>query len=307
MADYIVHKPAELSTVHKKRQAELLAGEIKNYLAMPKYDGCCVVTRMYPDGTVTCSSRTDKEYVSTLPAARLLAKQLAGPIQTYGGLVVISEAWHPDRTHGEISGEFRREAESPWLRLYAFDCLTMAEFEAGFSEVPYHLRRARMDALRSPCDGVDMVQLASGLGWGYDLKSAQTLCNHHTTLNPGSGGVHDGLILTDPNGRWERGTGKTGEWLKIKRLLTFDLRVTEVNTAIGGKTGRTVYKLVVDFGGRPLGVGSGVPHKAEDVPKVGDIVEVHAMDYSADGLVREPRFKSIRFDKTEPDTISIKE
>lgn len=58
----------------------------------------------------------------------------------------------------------------------------------------------------------------------------------------------------------------------------------------------------MEFQGKRLGVGSGVPHKLEDVPKVGDIVEVEAMDLSGDGLLREPRFKGIRFDKLEPDT-----
>ena len=56
-----------------------------------------------------------------------------------------------------------------------------------------------------------------------------------------------------------------------------------------------------DFRGKRLGVGSGVPHKQEDVPPVGSIVEVVAMDYSSDGLLREPRFKGVRFDKTQPD------
>ena len=113
---------------------------------------------------------------------------------------------------------------------------------------------------------------------------------------------YDGLILADPEGTWTAGRGTTGEKVRLKKTLSFDLRVTGVHEGVGEKTGRAVYTLTVDYKGKSLGVGSGLPHDFDRVPKVGDIVEIHAMDYSSDGLLREPRYKGIRFDKEQADT-----
>lgn len=145
------------------------------------------------------------------------------------------------------------------------------------------------------CQFFGRIQLAQGWGAG-DYGNAQDKCN--ALVDEGG---YDGLILRDPNAGWAVGAGTEGAIIKIKRKLSFDLRVVEVNTAVGEKTGRTVYKLVVEFRGLRLGVGSGVPHKFDDVPVVGDIVEVEAMDYSSDGLLREPRYKGTRHDKVAPD------
>lgn len=296
--DYIVHKPAELSTVHKRRQEEIRAGAITRYWMLPKYDGCCTVIKMLPTGGYEIMSRVGKgPYPSMEAAAREAAATLSGLIRHHGGLVIIGEAWSPDYPHNEISGEFRRQVESDWLNLMAFDCIPLADFEAGKCAMPYRARRAML----SDFENGTRVVLATNNYAYHDLPAVQKMTNHLTGLTPGNGGVHDGLIMVDPDGAWERGLGKTGEWLKFKRLLTFDLRVLEVNTEVGAKTGRTVYKLVVDYDGKRLGVGSGLPHKEAEVPKVGDIVEVHAMDYSADGLLREPRYKGIRFDKAKAD------
>lgn len=300
MADeYIVHKPAALDTVHKAAQAAIREGAIKSYWMMPKYDGCCTVIKLYPNGGYEAMSRVGKPQcnLSMGAAAREAQKTLAGYIQHYGGLVIIGEAWSEDYGHNEISGEFRRQKESVWLNLMVFDCIPLADFEAGRCFIPYRSRRALLEDFEQG----ERVILATNNYGNHTLESVQRMTNHLTGLKPGAGGVHDGAIMVDPDGLWERGTGKTGEWLKFKRLLSFDLRVLEVNTAIGEKTGRTVYKLVVNYDGKRLGVGSGLPHKAEAVPKVGDIVEVNAMDYSADGLLREPRYKSTRFDKTKAD------
>lgn len=298
--DYIVHKPAALDTVHVARRAEIKGGDIARYWALPKYDGCCAVLKLLPNGGYAGMSRVGKPqcHLALGAAAREAQAALRGLIQHHGGLVLIGEAWHEDYGHNEISGEFRRQQESEWLNLMAFDCIPLADFEAGRCDMPYRNRRAMLSVFE---EGTERVHLATNNYGNHTLERIQSMTNSLTSLKPGAGGVHDGLIMVDPDGKWERGTGKTGEWLKFKRLLSYDLRVLEVNTAVGEKTGRTVYKLVVNYNGKRLGVGSGLPHKADAVPKVGDIVEINAMDESADGLLREPRFKSIRHDKIKAD------
>lgn len=287
MAEYIIHKAVNPDAVKKKLQ-RTVAEYGKAYLAQLKNDGCCavIVTGDYVGGTLPYGmSRTGEIYPSLLPAARELRNTM-GP-----GFVLIGEAWWPGKDQFNlISGEFRRLEESRNLTIMVNDCLTQAEFDAGYSAVPYKERIARVPV--SP--DFRWAKVASWAAGTYG--DPQAMCNRVVDE-----GGYDGLILRDPDGTWVRGSGTTGEIIKLKRVLSFDLRVTAVNTAVGEKTGRTVYKLVVDYNGKALGVGSGVPHNEADVPKVGDIVEVEAMDVSSEGLLREPRFKGIRFDKLAPD------
>ncbi len=282
MGKYIIHKAVGVSSVIKKNQRSLEEYG-RTFDAYRKYDGCCVVL----DGT-DALSRTGEKY-----------ECLKGGVLNYLArnheLVFIGEAWWPGKDQFNlISGEFRRQKPSDRLEVKVHDVLTKAEFAAGHSPVPFRERiaRGRFDGFASYMSW----ELAQGwLAGTYGCP--QALCN--ALVDEGG---YDGLILRDPNGTWTAGAGSTGEIVKIKRELSFDLRVLEVNTAPGKKTGRPVHTLVVDFNGKRLGVGSGVPHDLAEVPPVGSIVEVVAMDHSSDGLLREPRLKGQRFDKLAPDT-----
>lgn len=278
--DYIIQKAVELSKVVKKRRKTL--EELGNeYMAFRKYDGCCAILK---DGHTY--SRTGELYQSLDDLAEFLQAE-------FPDWVFIGEAWWPGPDQFNlISGEFRRHARSSRLTFRVHDCIPREDFDAGECDIEF--------VSRSPDNWVGEYmqgRIADATGWGKGKYGhPQAKCNELTDI-----GGYDGLILRDPKGKWKVGSGTTGEIIKVKRKLSFDLRVTEVNTAVGEKTGRTVYKLVVDFKGKSLGVGSGLPHDPDKVPKVGDIVEVEAMDYSSDGLLREPRFKGVRFDKVEPD------
>lgn len=294
MADYIIQKAVNADTVKKKLQRSLEEYG-RTFLAQSKYDGCCAVLRRDEDVSLTVHSdsrtlgfsRTGEYY----PSLSLIADELE---TAFGGrYVFIGEAWWPGKDQFSlISGDFRRQQPSERLRLIVNDILTHEEFEAGFSPVPYRERRRRVDWADY---GLERVEPCATWAPGT-YGCPQAMCNQLVEL-----GGYDGLILRDPEGTWTRGRGTTGEIVKIKRVLSYDLRVLEVNTVPGAKTGRPVHKLVVDFNGKRLGVGSGVPHDIADCPVVGDIVEVEAMDLSSEGLLREPRFKGIRYDKLEAD------
>ena len=114
-------------------------------------------------------------------------------------------------------------------------------------------------------------------------------------------GKYDGAILRDPNAGYKIGLVKNGEIVKVKPVFSLDLRVTDVFTELGEKTGRNVYSIEVIYKGVKSKVGSGIPHNRADVPNIGDIAEVECMDFTADGKLREPRFKGIRHDKESPD------
>lgn len=277
--EYIIQKAVEISKVVKKNR-KTLAEYGETYDAYRKYDGCCAVLM---DGQTL--SRTGESYQCLNDIAEFLDEQCPG-------LVFIGEAWWPGPDQFNlISGAFRRQERNERLEFRIHDIIPRADFEAGHCPIPF---KERMRLLPNSTFG-DRIQPATGWDAGT-YGCPQEKCNDLVAI-----GGYDGLVLRDPNGTWTVGSGTTGEIIKVKRKLSFDLRVLEVNTAIGEKTGRTVYKLVVDFKGERLGVGSGVPHKEAYVPKVGDIVEVEAMDYSSDGLLREPRYKGTRFDKIKAD------
>lgn len=277
--EYIIQKAVEISKVVKKNR-KTMEEYSALFWAFRKYDGCCAVLK---DGKTF--SRTGEEYQCLNDLAEYTA-------DAWPDFVIIGEAWWPGADQFNlISGAFRRQERNGRLELRVHDVIPRIDFDAGYCGVPF---KERVQLIPDEaCSG----RISGASGWrAGDYGSAQDKCNELVEL-----GGYDGLILRDPNGTWTVGSGTTGEIIKIKRKLSFDLRVLEVNTAVGEKTGRPVYKLVVDFNGNRLGVGSGVPHKLADVPSVGDIVEVEAMDYSSDGLLREPRYKGTRFDKLFPD------
>lgn len=284
---YIVQKAVEASKVKKG----LLKPETE-YEWQSKYDGCCAILKFGEGGDfIEALSRTGENAQSMWNVGLAMQNWEFSRSKIFHNVAVIGEAWWPGKGQfNQISGEFRRYKASGRLAFAINDVIPLDDFEAGQCLIPYKDRVINYRTL-------DEWEFFFVDGWRSNTDtSAQERCN--VLVDEGG---YDGLILRDPNGTWTVGRGTTGEIIKVKQKLSFDLRVLEVNTVLGEKTGRDVHKLVCDFRGNRLGVGSGVPHARADLPSVGDIVEVEAMDYSSDGLLREPRFKGIRFDKLEPD------
>lgn len=299
MSDYIVHKAVEARKVVPKARREALTDAYLSacYYADDKYDGCQAVIFVDGEDDVTIQSRTGEEYIGCAPAARRLS-QIVGP-EGYGR-VYFAEAWWPGKDQfNKISGAFRKGVENEKLMLRVFDTVSYSEFDAGYSNESFKDRRQQLEALMlipAVIPYYDANVCPSALQSPGTFGSAQELCNERVKA-----GGYDGLVLKNPSGTWTKNKENGDEQVKVKRKLSYDLRVTDFHIGTGGKTGRAVYTITVDFKGKPMGVGSGMPHKLEACPKVGDIVEVEAMDYSSNGLLREPRFKAVRHDKIEPD------
>lgn len=281
--DYIIQKAVEASKVKKGCLLPL-----NQYEQQAKYDGCCAVLKFGTGGRfIEALSRTGENAISMQNVGDDMFLQYEEEIEN---LVFIGEAWWPGKGEfNKISGEFRRYKPSEKLRFIINDVIPLDDFEAGKCITSYASRVQDWRTMSGP-------RWEFARRWMPGSGDPQERCDQLVQA-----GGFDGLILRDRCGTWAVGRGTTGEIIKVKQKLSFDLRVLEVNTVTGEKTGRDVFKLVVDFRGKPLGVGSGLPHTREEVPNVGDIVEVEAMDYSSDGLLREPRFKGARFDKLQPD------
>lgn len=306
MSDYIVHKAVEVKNLAKKSK---LAQNIlyqpdfieRNFIAQPKYDGCNTV--YFWNGTEGYAVSRTNEPVPHFDHLGSFMKAIAAPPGVYLG-----EAWHENLSFPEISGTFRRKTtdyDKALLRLVVNDYLTEHEWEVGRSGLGYVARVERLGetflniptTMRgAPCYPV--------IGFGVDPWAR---IGGHTPLSLANGlvaaGGYDGLILRDPNGRWEKGNnGKDGEIIKVKPLVSPTLKLVEILTDIGEKTGRVVYKYrLEDSTGRSFVVGSGVPHSESKLAKVGQLVEVEALGYTVDGELREPRAKGVRDDVVEAD------
>jgi DNA ligase-1 len=273
-----------------------------NYIAQPKYDGCNLTVIIYLDGNVLAFSRTGEEVKSVDHIKMALAAMPGIRPGAYLG-----EAWAPDLEFNEISGLFRRQAtteETCRLQMAIFDYVDLEDYLGGDCVVPYDIRVAWLPEntdLGIVKQGHAPVWLAGSFGKLAETlpgNTAQHVCNKLVE----SGG-YDGLILRDPNGGWRKGSnGTTGEIIKIKRVLSFDLRCVGWDEGKGRNAGR-MGNIVCAFEGKYLNVGTGFTDSQREDPDqfVDQIVEIEAMDYSSDGLLREPRFKGIRHDKLEAD------
>lgn len=305
MADYIVQKAVALDKVVKKRRLVLEQPDYldQNFIGQAKYDGCHVVFVLTVAGEADqVLSRTGERVRSMEWLLPAMHKLFADQVMAFGGVTVLGEAWIPGVSFAEISGLFRQHATAPALGVRVFDVLTANEWATGQSTVPYLQRLQRV--LRPLYDPEWKIQAAethfvprtTGRG-----DTWQDWCNHLVAQ-----GGYDGCILRDPEGGWKVGSGTTGEILKLKRVLSFDLKVIGMEEGQGKHAGR-LGALVLDFQGKPLRVGTGFTDGERiswwDYPEdiKGAIVEIEAMDFSEDGLLREPRFKGIRFDKAEGD------
>lgn len=290
MADYIIQKAVERDKVKKKLQRtdEEYAA---TFVAQPKLDGCCAVM-VLTRWSAYVLSRTGEPVPSMAGVAAQFRHKYKREIVEFGGIVLVGEAWNPNLPQNVLSGLFRQHALTDELLMMVFDVLTHAEFVAGHSPVGWLERINRLTS----GDCLDDV-----ISWKEPgTYTVADYLAHQMNL-----GGRDGIILRDPNGTWTAGRGTTGEIVKVKRVLSFDLRVTGTEPGKGKHEGR-MGALTVDFGGKTLRVGTGFSdlERINGHLLVGEIIEVEAMDYSADGLLREPRFKGIRHDKLEPDAIA---
>lgn len=296
---YIIHKAVEfgkISAALRKRNKWAIVDDLSTvYAAQYKYDGCNVVmdTRV----TDKVLSRTGESYTSMAYQASLAADR-------YQGLVLLGEAWREGSPFNLVSGEFRRGQPSQ-LQLRVFDALTYREWDQGYSDAAWQDRFLRFQELYIQGESVaDLyIKPASTFNPGT-YGPAQTFCNQ--LVGDANNSYYDGLILRDPQGTWTKGaSGTTGEIVKVKRVMSFDLRVIGVQPGQGKLEGMAG-ALLVNYYGKTLSVSGGTFAERKmwlDDPGsiIGRIIEVEAMDYSSDGLLREPRNKGIRFDKLKAD------
>lgn len=258
------------------------------------------------DGRITFYSSTREEYVS------FKGTQVERDIQylhvkSWTSFVLIGEAYHPTQDQSWISGKARtlEEGAAHELEFRVHDMLKPEEFEAGKSGIPYGLRQKKLELFlqNEPISAVSIIDQL-GCGSEHELETFARAIQ----LNGGEGACYR------PWGAgWEAGNRGTN-LIRVKEQITYDLRVIRVGEVTEGPKGGLKGVIYVRFrpNADPMAAPVDLPIRGmthdqlrswADNPGliVGQIVEVHAMKFSSNGLLREPRFKSIRYDKKVAD------
>jgi DNA ligase-1 len=279
---------ADQSAAFKKRFADVEELYAAGWWLQPKYDGCFGMAVLRADGDSRMLSRTGEDYSASCGHILAALDRAAFQIDsTWTELVVLGEVWHPEWEFPKISGSMRRRAPAPELVFVAHDLLPIhMNTPASYKDRWNTLRTMLTSAPLKPLMLAHNVRTlgVSAVRYANDLKAQ---------------GGYDGAVLKDPDAGYSIGNVRLGQIVKVKPTQSLDLKITGTQIEAGKKTGRDVYTFSVEYRGVHTWVGSGVPH--DYIPAIDQIVEVEFMGFTPDGLLREPRFKGVRFDKTQPD------
>lgn len=273
----------EQCAAFKKKYPTLDDLPADEYIMMAKYDGCLAI--ITPDGVIT---RTG-EAITSIPQC------LGDAAKLLPGHVIFGEVYRYDTPFKEISGAFRRHKPQAHLFVMVFDAVPVADWKAGKCDKPYIERyTALKDAwLRTPADSLIVAP-------ALDLGAPQGFANALV-----SQGGYDGAILRRKGAPWTTGASKNGEAIKVKPVQSLDLEVHSWFRGKGKHAGRGG-GITVLYRGVQTDVGTGfTDRERQEIADAGQapcgVAEVEFMELTADGKLREPRFKGWRYDKTEPD------
>lgn len=274
---------SEQCAAFKKKYHTLNDLPADEYIMMPKYDGCLAI--ILPDGIMT---RTG-EPITSIPQC------LEGAANLMPGHVLFGEVYKYGAPFKEISGAFRRHKPQPDLCVMVFDAVPFEDWSARKCDKPYSERYAALKEAwhRDPTANLLVVPTLA-------LVAPQAFANAMVRQ-----GGYDGAILRRKDAPWMAGASKNGEAIKVKPVQSLDLRA--VDWFVGkGKYQGLAGGIVVEYRGVTTQVGTGFTDtERETIASQGtrnQIAEVEFMELTADGKLREPRFKGWRYDKEQPDT-----
>lgn len=327
MPKYFTHTACDIGKVPKRAvpKDSTIEQEVQTYLVQMKYDGVCGILIHAPDGSklITRTGETVHSCDHIIDALDALpfdvcAETLVGsdhPVQRKYG-VYIGELWHPTMGQSNISGAVRRHEateQSRQLQFVVCDFLTLWEWGESRSDIGFEDRIGRiawMQAIYHPDDGGQFADVnkkpsappiwfAGHEGYLLDQAAVSVAALADEAV---AAGAYDGIILRKHDGPWTQGA-RDENIIKVKPTPTYDLTVVDVEEGKGKYVGM-LGKLVVSYKGNRLGVSGMTDAQRREWWKnpgtiIGQVVEVAAMGESSKGLLREPRFKGIRYDSAD--------
>lgn len=248
--------------------------------------------------SVRIFSRTGEEYLSL----EHLKGELYDISKTLCTDVIIFEGYAKGVPQPTISGWCRDTKNQHYeVGAYIHDALSLDEFWGMCKTRPYEERYQALESIED---------------WQYNYRHAflvpQYYADTWSDIEKAANHIWkiggEGLVVRDPCAIYN--PGKRNEtMIKIKKDISYDLKVLSLQEGTGKYKGMTG-ALVCQFrDGKEVVVGTGLTDAQrkrwwseffyDEV--VGKIVQIDAMTESTKGVLREPRFKGIRHDKTEGD------
>lgn len=310
MASYLVHKAIELENLSNKAIAAITDTD---WVISPKYDGCHVIF-CFDDGKHVVTYSRSGELVRSMDHIAASLLDLYPLVQ--GRLAICGEAWMVGEEFNVISGAFRRHSPQPQLQFVPFD---MVPFDYNTDSAGLPVLLGQSDNRVYPAKYID--RLSNLVKYRNNTVPSQVLVPRYSVLKDHpldhaiavAKGValenkartdcfFDGAVLARANGKYEVGSGKGGEFIKIKPLVSHTVQVEAVIADVGSKTGKTTCVLCFTLNGEVQKVSTGLTQTQADEfvnnPNaiLDKYIEVEAMGLTVNGLLREPRFRGIRTD-----------
>lgn len=265
-------------------------------LASEKLDGVFAFA-ISLDNECHILSRTGEEYVS-LDHLKEPLLALSKEIQCE---VIIFEAYAKGVPQPTISG-WCRDTKKQHLEVEAYihDAMPLGEFAGGGFAESYYVRAEylRLHMIQNPyLHLVEQRHITNEKALFDMAESIWAAGGEGVVARPEFAGYYP---------------GKRNQYMvKLKKGVSFDLKVVALEEGTGKYEGCTGKLVCQDRNGKKIKVGSGLndeqrrtwwsPFGYDCI--IGKIVQIDAMAVSTKGVLREPRFKGIRLDKTEVDAI----
>lgn len=268
-------------------------------IVQEKYDGVFVFA-VKDNNKCIFLSRTGEPYLSM----NHLSSYMLNILDSAEKDIVLFEAYI-ERTPQAMISVFCRDKTNQHseLRAVVHDILSFEEY-MGDKKTPYI---NRLDLLRHV---VSLNPKSDKWGNDYIYLPKQITAHNITDIRDfaqqifNKGG--EGVVVKNPKMGYQRGKRNTN-MMKLKQKISFDLKVVDVERG-HGQFQNAVGALICQYSkGRTISVGSGL--RPQDRYRfwtnreliIGKIVEVEAMRLTESGLLREPIYKGIRYDKETPD------
>lgn len=255
-----------------------------DYMVFEKLDGWYG----YLDLGDTIRSRNMRE----IPSMRVLSKQINDKLPDIKGRLIFEILVKDMPLFKDLNGYLNRStgdytAHQAYIVIHDF---------INDTHKPFVDRYVQAQALVNMI-GISEVQIASVLEMHNDIARFKNLAK---TIWRNGG---EGIILKRVVAGYNAGK-RNASLLKIKEELTLDLLVTGMEQGQGKYKGTLGSLIVREDNGTEHSV-SGMTDAERDLwwsnpdSIIGMIVEIKAMKRLANGSLREPRFKAIRWDKSE--------
>lgn len=255
-----------------------------------KIDGvwCCAIKK---DNQITTYSRTGEVFTSM----RHIEAELDKILKNREGIVYEAAVYSNTLPQSVVSG-WVRDTKNQHTELHAacHTLLDLDNFNVPF-ETSWRQLRERIESGSVDRRIVTFIMQQAVYSIEEAQQFADIVIQHHG----------EGAVLRNPRAFYQPGK-RNADIIKLKKGVSFDLKVIDIYEGKGKYTG-TLGGLVCQWkDGRTIeisGMTDAQRHAWWSNPEeiIGKVVQVDAMCESSKGLLREPRFKGIRLDKTEGD------